>query len=590
MSDYSNVKKQVDTEKDIDYFKDHIEEFTKEFIDNPDKLDELTDEQLMVFQRHMNPYGKTIDGEDGRYTCLSYTNLREQYLEKLLTTTLVGFVYRACDEFTVSDEDLTTEINDKDFEEVIENPDKKNETFMKNINNQQYIKIKQDYIVEELKKSENLSEEDVMKKIDDIMYEAVKKYKLTKTIEKSIEDDIAKKINDIVTEKIKNHRVMNIITEKEVEEMKSRMVKEENEHNYKKYYTYFKQQNMRDKFTTQFSKTESNEAKVDEMVETKIQTFILDVIKKYKLDDETEIEINKKVKEEVDKLTADTVKVNNKKKVDFTHKLIEEQSLYERSVIMRFLNTLFKYNPDVHVRDSHITKKKNKSKKPIKEMNEEELLDNYTPPVDTFYKLNMYKTMNYEVLRKCVEEIYGAMPDLEIAFNVFDSFNSLEDAEKYVEKNKDKIITDIHTVQNNKWVFAGPFKENRERIKYYNEKTEILEGILKRMEDDAKIGNELLKEKVKYKKVKNVKEYGPDHPSFLKYKKEHGHKGMYTPSEDEIAEETILVDETGKPIEVDEDGTPKDALEVDVFHVDVGAQEMTKSRFYTKAKAPSENK
>ena len=67
-----------------------------------DLVDKLTDEQVIAMRKKLNPYGRTIEGS-GTYSCLSITNLSEQYMKKFLMTSLIGFVYRQCDEFELDD-------------------------------------------------------------------------------------------------------------------------------------------------------------------------------------------------------------------------------------------------------------------------------------------------------------------------------------------------------------------------------------------------------------------------------------------------------------------------------------------------------
>ena len=65
-------------------------------------LDDLTEEELTTYYRKLNPYGRIIEGSDKILT-FSYTNLREEYMKKLLLTGMVGFLNRACDEYLVPD-------------------------------------------------------------------------------------------------------------------------------------------------------------------------------------------------------------------------------------------------------------------------------------------------------------------------------------------------------------------------------------------------------------------------------------------------------------------------------------------------------
>ena len=45
--------------------------------------------------------------------------------------------------------------------------------------------------------------------------------------------------------------------------------------------------------------------------------------------------------------------------------------------------------------------------------------------------------------------------------NIYDKFDTMEEANEYIEKNKNTVMTSILNVTNNKWNLIGPFKENR---------------------------------------------------------------------------------------------------------------------------------
>ena len=71
-------------------------------LDNESIGDVLTEEEMLKLRSQMNPYGRTIDGADHVLT-MSYTDLRKEYLMKLLLTSIIGFLNRACDEWHVPD-------------------------------------------------------------------------------------------------------------------------------------------------------------------------------------------------------------------------------------------------------------------------------------------------------------------------------------------------------------------------------------------------------------------------------------------------------------------------------------------------------
>lgn len=443
-----------------------IDELVKELETNPDIVNNLSEEQLEEIERKLNPYGSTIYGDE-KYTCVSFTNLRESYMTKLLTTSLIGFTYQMAREHKVDSEELTGNfiVNKDDFKKIKSHPDKQNEDLISKIKQQAY----NEYILKskDNNKENDLTEEDTIR----------------------ISEEANKYANDIV----------------------------------------------------------------DNMFQDK-EYIDLDGVSK---------------KEEENSLA---------------------QAEQEKEIILKFLNKLFKYDPEFHATNSF---NKESMLKDVERIDGEGKGDIYNQvPNDTYSRFQMYYDVNYEKLRSAVMYLYSEKPDIEVAMNVFESFDSLEQARDYVEKNKSKIITNIYTLTNNKWNLLGSFKENRQRMDFYNKNTVILENILKQKEEDAKVGSELLKKRVKKVKTKNIKTFGKDDPKFSIYKKQNL-DGVYDTTITKITEnddETITVEQnvefgdTGS--KVDEDGVPDDALEIKVTSVNAKTGNINISNIYTKAEAP----
>jgi hypothetical protein len=414
-----------------------------QLIEELNNADNLTEEQLTEIEKKLNPYGATIFGDE-KYTCLSFTNLREQYLTKLLTTALVGFTYQMAKEHET---DIEPELPESEFSVTTKHPDADNENLKKQVHEQ--------------------------------------------------------KLNEL---------------------------------------------NMQ-------NPDEDNELTTAEYV----KDFFKDKVT-------------------VDKQALDIAVEQEKKK------LSNEESV----VITRFLNKLFKFDPNVHSSNSY-KGSQNDPERTECNAKDESLKTNV--PAETFHRFQTYYDVNYEQLRAATCYLYSEKPDIEVAVNVYDSFDTLKECNEYVEKNKDKVITSVLTVTNNKWNLIGSFKENRDRVNFYNKNTVILENIIKQREEDAKLGKELLSKRVRKVKAKNVKRYGKDHPNFVKYKK-NNLDGIYdttitkiTEEDDEIVvEHEVEVATTGAAI--DEDGVPEDSLEIGVTTINAKTNETKKSVVYTKAEAP----
>ena len=458
----------------LDDFKCQIDNIVKELETNPDKINELTDEQALEVDKYLNPYGATIYGDE-KYTCVSFTNLKEKYMQRLLTTGLIGFLYQMNREYEIDDDELTEMPNKDDFYDLTENSDKKDPKFLKVFEENLYKEFKLKY----------------------------------------------------VTEKVLN-------------------IDEESKEN-----------------------------------------LTFDNISNYELSEDEELDLHQQVNEEIENRLQPTKFFNNEKFLAKKYELLNEQSEQERNVINKFLNKLFKYDPKDHTSSSY--NENNNDPERQKQPYKNKFLDNI-PPNDTYGRFQYYYEVNYEELRESVLHLYNEKADMEVALNIYDTFNSIEECNDYINKNKDKVITNIMTLTNYKWNLLGPFKQNRSRITFYNENTQVLENILKQQEEDAKTGKKLLDERVRKKKVKNVKEYGKTDPAVAKYLKENPNDITSNAQKIEILDDKVILTEEFEISEfgakVDEDGTPEDAIEIGVTSINLKDNSVSTTKIYTKAHAP----
>ena len=67
---------------------------------NVESLEKMSDEEVVELRKKLNPYGRTIEGSNKVLT-FSYTDLNGQYLKKIITTAMIGYLNRMCDEWEV---------------------------------------------------------------------------------------------------------------------------------------------------------------------------------------------------------------------------------------------------------------------------------------------------------------------------------------------------------------------------------------------------------------------------------------------------------------------------------------------------------
>ncbi len=472
----SNNLNDLNNKIDLEEFKNSITDIVKDLELNPERINDMTNDQIIEVEKYLNPYGATIYGPE-KYTCISFTNLKEKYMQKLLTTALIGFTYQMATEHLIEEDELNNEVNKDDFMELRENPDKYNKQHVENLYDQAYNKLK----------SEKLEQ---------------------------IQESMADSVKDL------------------------------------------------------------------------LEGLTLG------LTEDQEIELGVLANKEVEEALKDTKEFNNENFLQRKEELIQEQSAEEQIIINRFLNKLFKYNPNTHSKS--IFNPDNALQDPDRTEVVENKFTEVVPPNDTFGRFTYYYDVNYEQIRQAVKYLYNDKPDTEVAINIFDSFDSIKECNDYIEKNQDTVITNLLNLTNYKWNLLGSFKKNRERISFYNENTVVLENILKQQEEDAKMGKTLLDARVKKKKVKNVQEYGKEHPNFTKYRKHNPNdislnskQVEYTDDMVTITEE-IEVSETGSKL--DADGTPSDCLEIGVTSINLKTNDIKTGKIFTRSIAPSDKK
>mgnify|MGYP001264314245 FL=1 len=304
-----------------------------------------------------------------------------------------------------------------------------------------------------------------------------------------------------------------------------------------------------------------------------------------------------------------------KKAKEFNKKQMEK-----RIIVKEFLENIFKYDPDKHVRGAYLPNPKDPERKLVNtasaklanwknfkeneklekditnKLNKEQQEDNsniinqkdlkvtdkdnnkvdinldanaydFIPSDDMFFNFNKYYEVNFEKLREIVNNLYNVKPDFEYAVLPYNIHDNIKDCEKFKRKHKNEVITNIITAKVGKWNLLGPFEENKKRLTFYNDNTSVLESILEQIESDSKLGKDLMKKRVKRARKKNRNKHGKIDKKINQYKRLKGTPGL-----------TSIEDES--------DDEPDDAIKIDVFKLSAGGSKLNKKRIYTKSEEP----
>lgn len=141
------------------------------------------------------------------------------------------------------------------------------------------------------------------------------------------------------------------------------------------------------------------------------------------------------------------------------------------------------------------------------------------PPADVYHHFTRYVTNHYEQLREAVEALYHEKPDIEYLINYISQHKNEKDAREFRIKHNSNFRADVLTIRNGCITLLGPFKENRERVDFYNKNTEVIKMMAEQIDLDHKLGKDMMDKSISRKKKQNIMESGPDAPGLAAYTK-----------------------------------------------------------------------
>lgn len=487
------------------------------------KLDQkvLTD----LRSRH-NPYKKPVYGSDkgDRYLAMQYTNYTDIYARRFAMTSLIGFVYRMLDEWK-SSRDLPSEY-EGEFAKL-------------------YGKK-----MKEVCKSKSI--EQLMARVaDGDKRAAVSLAKLQKQYD-TTELNVLLEDSRTLRTRIDNNK---LAADKAVAQRESIVGDDEKSGKLRELRTK-EYEIFNEKVVTDTAAEFEVNAKIAKL-RAAISTYDVQIragpdapLEEFEPDEETIDSVNTEIKKELG--IAET---------------LEEVTEHEQDIIEEFLNSMFKFNPDEHVRAAYKPNYTAADAKNSEKSAETAAARTILPPADTFFRLNRYLENHFEELRQATDDIYNEKSDFEVAFAPLEMFTDVSKFDEWKRRYADEFEGEPMLIKFNVWNLIGPFSQNREKRDFYNKNTEIIKAILEQSEKDVKAGRELMQHNVKKAKKKNIKKEGPDAPSFAQYKEAH-------PSD--LAKLGAIKVDTDVPITAEE--VPKDSDEANREEVEVNVHVIEPTR------------
>jgi hypothetical protein len=98
-----------------------LDELLAQVVSGERDIDDLEEEDVVELRKRANPYAHVLkmSKNENKFFAYSITNLSEDYQKKLLTTSLIGFLYRQGDEFGVPQGDYVIPVEELDREQIM---------------------------------------------------------------------------------------------------------------------------------------------------------------------------------------------------------------------------------------------------------------------------------------------------------------------------------------------------------------------------------------------------------------------------------------------------------------------------------------
>jgi hypothetical protein len=460
----------------------------EELIDNPEKVcgNEKTNDEILELYKQMNPYSYVPVKKDLNYKKLavtSFTNLREDYLRRFSMTSMVGFVYQMASEYEVPAE--SRRFQPKKSKKA---PEYKPFTFDEL---SEKMSVIQELIAEGQKADPLEAMEHLFTVTNLLMMFGEEARKRFPAVHDSIKDTPkAKELFEKFPEEIKKLKTQNESTIEVPVKTANRIITE---------------------FIDSLFKYDPNVHVRSAKANKNLGVEHPDSKKKYDLDDPECVVLqnisSKMSLKKADTRTKECISIIMAKKLNYNAASIVLNNAHLTDAVVYFAQNKDTYNR--YLRDYLSPELKS-------------VID-IIPSQDIYHRWNFYTSVNYEGLRKATEAIYHDKPDLDWAIYLMDTFEGTEEQVKnkyqaFKDRYESELLTSIKTIEYGGWTFLADFKENRDAVDIYNKKTTALQKIIEQHEKDEKIGDEILKNRVKVKKAKNIAEAGPDHPALGEYR------------------------------------------------------------------------
>ena len=247
--------------------------------------------------------------------------------------------------------------------------------------------------------------------------------------------------------------------------------------------------------------------------------------------------------------------------------------------IHNFVDYYFQYDPAIHTRSG--TDNRFEPSKPVPNVPphilRKPVMPLYgkkmtipDPPKELFHTFNTYITTNFDSLYATTYKLYHETPAIEFMGTIVKTGMTQQEMETFKKVEADTLPYQVRYVEEGRPFVLEKFSKNRDKLEYYNENMDLLRAIYDKIEQDEKMGEELLKNRVEREKKKNIEEAGEHAETFKKHitnnpsgvsqyvtqggkilkEKEVQHLPIHVASKDEITTKTVQL-EASEPEKAD---------------------------------------
>jgi len=147
----------------------------------------------------------------------------------------------------------------------------------------------------------------------------------------------------------------------------------------------------------------------------------------------------------------------------------------------------------------------------------------HVPPQDTYHRMRFYMDANYDALRAITDALYCESSMVDKCIYPLTVLEGTPDEiskkfKEYTAEHCKEFISGVLCLNFGQWNVLTETEGNRNRIDIENPDTVVLKRILDRHAADEQAGRELMKNRIRKEKAKNIATDGPDAPGLESYR------------------------------------------------------------------------